>query len=73
MSSIFEGLQFRAGDTFVHRLDPRVKFILSISLLAAATLYMQLLPLAILLCIQVPLVIAAKVVRRWVKTLRGAL
>jgi len=73
MSSIFEGLQFRAGDTFVHRLDPRAKFILSISLLVVATIYMQLLPLAILLCLQVPLVVAAKVTRRWMKTLRGAL
>ncbi|MCD6480112.1 energy-coupling factor transporter transmembrane protein EcfT [Candidatus Bathyarchaeota archaeon] len=71
--SLFEGLRFSGGDTPIHRLDPRAKFVLTASIFTAAVLYFHLLPLLIIFLIQLPIVAAAKVWRGWLRTLRGGL
>jgi len=71
--SLFEGLRFSGGDTPIHRLDPRAKFLLTASIFTAAVLYFHLLPLLIIFLIQLPLVAAARVWRGWLRTLRGGL
>ena len=71
--SLFEGLRFAGGDTPIHRLDPRAKFVLTASIFTAAVLYFHLLPLLIIFLIQLPIVAAAKVWRGWLRTLRGGL
>jgi len=71
--SLFEGLRFSGGDTPIHRLDPRAKFVLTASIFTAAVLYFHLLPLLVIFLIQLPIVAAARVWRGWLRTLRGGL
>lgn len=71
--SIFEGFRFRHVTSPVHRLDPRVKFFYVIVLFVITILFNKLLPLLILFSIQIPFVLVARVVRQWLRSLRGAL
>lgn len=71
--SILEGLKFYAGDTAIHRLDPRVKFLISTLMLIIVVMYSEVWMLTILIVMQAAIAIAAKVVRRWLKTIRGSL
>ena len=43
--SLLEGLRFSRGDSFLHKLDPRVKFLATLVLFAAAIMFMDLIPL----------------------------
>ena len=70
--SMFEGLKFRKISSPIHSLDPRVKFFYVIAMFAAAVMYMEIIPLIALFLIQIPLIIAAKVTRQWIKSMRGA-
>ncbi|MBS7639049.1 MAG: energy-coupling factor transporter transmembrane component T [Candidatus Bathyarchaeia archaeon] len=70
--SMFDGLRFRNVSSPIHRIDPRAKFIYVCALFVAAVLFNQLIPLLILLLIQIPLVVMAKVVREWLRLIRGA-
>jgi energy-coupling factor transport system permease protein len=71
--SLFEGLRFRPGNTFIHRLDPRVKLLVSLALLTTAIIYVDVLIVVSLLALEAALVSAAKVGRLWRKTLRGSI
>ncbi|MEM4546452.1 MAG: energy-coupling factor transporter transmembrane component T [Nitrososphaerota archaeon] len=71
--SILEGLRFYAGDTVIHRLDPRVKFLISMIMLIIVVMYVEVWMLTILIALQAIMAYAAKVVRRWLKTIRGSL
>lgn len=66
----FQGFRFKRALTPIHRLDPRVKLLVSCAFFVAF-LYVELLPLVIILLAQVPLVIVARVHREWLQTLRG--
>lgn len=70
---VFEGLKFRRGSSPIHRLDPRVKFLVSCVILALAFMFLELLPLIIIFLAQIPLVLVARVRREWSRTLRGSL
>jgi energy-coupling factor transport system permease protein len=71
--SVFDGLKFRKVYSPIHNLDPRVKFIYVIAVFVAAILFGQILPLIALFILQVPFVLAARVHRQWLRSLRGAL
>jgi energy-coupling factor transport system permease protein len=71
--SLLEGLRFSRGDSPIHNIDPRVKFLLTMVIFISAILFSQLFPLLFILLIQVPLVIIAKIQREWVQSLRGGL
>ncbi len=71
--SLLEGLRFSRGDSPIHRLDPRVKFLMTIAFFLTAVLFTQLLPLLIIFVLQIPLVVIAKIGREWVKSLKGGL
>ncbi|HUS78257.1 MAG TPA: energy-coupling factor transporter transmembrane component T [Patescibacteria group bacterium] len=71
--SLLEGLRFTRGDSVVHRLDPRVKFLMTIVIFVAAILFMKLIPLVVILVVQLPLVVVAKIEREWLKSLKGGL
>jgi len=71
--SLLEGLRFSRGDSPIHRLDPRVKFLLTLVIFAAAIMFIGLVPLAIVLLIQIPIVYVAEIGREWLKTLKGGL
>ena len=68
-----EGLRFSRGDSPIHRIDPRVKFLLTMVIFVSAILFTQFLPLMFILLIQVPLVFVGKIQREWAQSLRGGL
>ncbi|MEM3069906.1 MAG: energy-coupling factor transporter transmembrane component T [Candidatus Bathyarchaeia archaeon] len=69
--SLLDGLRFRMGTSPIHRIDPRAKFIMVITLFSASILFYELLPLMAIFLIQVPLLLLGKVAREWIRTLRG--
>jgi energy-coupling factor transport system permease protein len=69
--SLLEGLRFSRGDSFLHNLDPRVKFLATLVLFAAAIMFMDLIPLTVIFLIQIPLVFVGKIQREWAKSLKG--
>jgi len=71
--SILEGLRFYAGETAVHRLDPRVKFLLSVLMLVIVVMYTEVWVLMALMSVQAAMAYAAKVLGRWLKTMKGSL
>ena len=70
--SLLESLRFTRGDTPIHNMDPRVKFLLTMVFFATSVMFLEIVPLAIVFVIQVPLVIYAKVTGEWLKSIRGA-
>ena len=71
--SLLEGLRFTRGDSPLHRLDPRVKFLLTLVLFTIAMLFMDLLPLLVIFIVQIPLIMVGKIQREWLKSLKGGL
>ena len=69
----FEGLRFKRTSSFIHQLDPRVKFVLSCVVFILAIMFTELLPLTILLSVQLPLVYLAHVHKEWLSSLRSSL
>jgi len=70
--SILEGLRFKPGHSFVHRLDPRAKLLTSVLILATAALFIDPVVISILLVLEAILIRWAEVGKLWLKTLRGA-
>ena len=71
--SLLEGLRFSRGDSPIHNLDPRVKFLMTLALFVSAVIFTQLIPLMAIFIMQIPLVIIAKIEREWAKSLKGGL
>ncbi len=69
--SLLEGLRFSRGDSPLHRLDPRVKFLLTMVIFALSIIFFDLIPLLLVFILQIPLVIYGKIWREWLKTLKG--
>jgi len=69
--SLLEGLRFSRGDSPLHRLDPRVKFLLTMIIFAISIMFFDLIPLLLVFILQIPLVIYGKIWREWLKTLKG--
>ena len=72
MSTILRGLQFYPGKTVIHKLDPRVKLVISLLLMATAALYLEVTIITIVVVIEALLSIVAKVFSRWARTVYGA-
>lgn len=70
--SLLESLRFTRGDTFIHNMDPRVKFLLTLVSFAASVMFLELVPLIVIFLVQLPLIVAAKVTREWYKSVKGA-
>jgi energy-coupling factor transport system permease protein len=71
--SLLKGLRFTRGDSLLHRLDPRVKFLFTLIFFASSILFLELIPLIVLFTIQVPIVLVAKIGKEWLKTLKGGM
>lgn len=71
--SLLEGLRFTRGDSPLHKLDPRVKFILTMVLFTISIMFFDLIPLLLVFILQIPLVIYGKIFREWLKTLKGGM
>ncbi|MCS7135563.1 MAG: energy-coupling factor transporter transmembrane component T [Nitrososphaerota archaeon] len=71
--SILEGFKFYAGDTAIHRLDPRVKFLVSVLMLITVVMYAEAWMLTALIVVQATIAYVAKVMRRWLQTIKGSI
>lgn len=70
--SLLESLRFSRGDTVIHNLDPRVKFLLTLVFFSVSVMFLDILPLFIVFVVQIPLVILAEVFNEWFKSIKGA-
>jgi len=70
--SILRGLQFYPGDTFLHRLDPRVKLLISLLLLASSLMFIEVTVITVIILVEAGLAYSAKALDRWIKTVYGA-
>jgi energy-coupling factor transport system permease protein len=69
--SLLEGLRFSKGDSPIHRMDPRVKFLMTMVIFALSMMFFDLIPLLAVFILQIPLILYAKIWREWLKTLKG--
>ncbi len=57
----------------IHRLDPRSKFILTLGYFTAALLFTNVYVLLVIFLVQIPGVLLARSVDRWLRSMRGGL
>ncbi|MFI5420480.1 MAG: energy-coupling factor transporter transmembrane component T family protein [Nitrososphaerales archaeon] len=69
MQWVASGFLFVRGNTAIHRLDPRVRLLISLVLFTIALLSHSLIQLTILICITLTIVILAKILRRFAKSM----
>ncbi|MEM0373500.1 MAG: energy-coupling factor transporter transmembrane component T [Sulfolobales archaeon] len=70
---ILKAFEFKRGDTIIHKLDPRVKFIFSFSCLLLSFLFGSVIILFCILIMILPLFYISKSLGNYLKSLRGAL
>jgi energy-coupling factor transport system permease protein len=70
--SLLEGLRFTRGDSPLHKLDPRVKFLMTMVIFTLSIIFFDLLPLLLIFVLQIPLILVGRIWREWLKTLKGA-
>ena len=70
---IFEGLKFKKASSVIHRLDPRVKFIVSCLFFALAILFTELYILLLIFLVQLPMIYSAHIQHEWAHSVRGGL
>lgn len=63
--------RFQKKDTFVHNLDPRTKLLFSVIYSIAALLFTEIVPLFLILISVFPLIILGRMVKEWLKSIRG--
>jgi len=73
MAAILEGLRFQPGTSFIHRLDPRVKLLISSTLLITALLYSEITVTSIVIAVEAALSAASRTLKRWARTVYGAI
>jgi len=71
--SLLEGLRFTRGDTFIHKMDPRVKFTFTALIFTSAIMFQKIIPLIIIMAVQMPLIFVAKIQKEWWKSLKGGI
>lgn len=69
--SFLEVFQYTRQDSVVHNLDPRSKMMLAFTLAAISLLFLNIIPLMIILMAMLPLLTAAKSLRRWARSMKG--
>ena len=68
-----EGFKFARMDSPIHRLDPRSKFILAVGFFAAALMFTNIFALLVVFLVQIPVILLARTVSRWLRSMRGGL
>jgi len=68
-----EGFKFRRGQSFIHRADPRMKFILSLAFMTSAVLIMRPEILLSILVVQMLILASGRCLRDWLRSLKGLL
>jgi len=70
---ILKAFEFKRGNTIIHRLDPRVKFLFSLSYLFLPFLFENIVVLVCMFIILLPLFYISKSISNYIKSLKGAL
>ena len=70
--SILEGFKFKRTHSPIHTLDPRAKFLYVSVMFIITVLFTDLLPLIIVLLIQLVLIIKARILKEWLRSVKGA-
>ena len=68
-----QGFKFTKIDSPIHKLDPRSKFFLIIGFFTTALMFTNIFVLLVVIGSQVPVVLMAKTVKRWLQSMRGGL
>ena len=63
--------KFMKKESFLHNLDPRTKLILALIYTIGALLYNQIMPLFFIFLSLLPIVVFGKILKEWVKSIRG--
>ncbi|UCE11375.1 MAG: energy-coupling factor transporter transmembrane protein EcfT [Candidatus Thorarchaeota archaeon] len=71
--SFLEIFQYTRQDSIIHRLDPRSKLFLTLVCAIISLLFLDIIPLLIIFASLLPLLAAAKSLRRWAKSMKGLL
>ncbi len=70
--SFLEVFEYTRQDSVIHRLDPRSKLVLSSVLAVCSLLFFEIIPLLLFLsAVLLPIIVAAKALHRWLKSMRG--
>jgi energy-coupling factor transport system permease protein len=57
--------------SFLHKLDPRAKLVLALTYAISALLFNQIIPLLLIFLSLIPFVLIGKILRQWIKSVRG--
>jgi len=71
VASLLEAFRFRQKDTFMHRLDPRTTLYMAFAYSLLGMLFLDIIPLLIILALLLPMVALARSLRQWLQSLRG--
>jgi len=69
--SFLEVFRYTRVDSVIHRLDPRAKLVMSTVGAIVSLMFLDIIPLVIILCVLIPLLAAAKSLRRWARSMKG--
>ncbi|MCX6659941.1 MAG: energy-coupling factor transporter transmembrane component T [Candidatus Bathyarchaeota archaeon] len=68
---MFEGFKFKQRKTPIHRLDPRPKFMIALTIFALSLIFANVMVFLLLFLAQLPLVCISRSVRRWLGSIKG--
>lgn len=69
--SFLEIFRYTRKDSIIHRLDPRSKMLFSVAAAAASLMFLNIIPLLIVLLCLIPIIVAAKSLKRWLRSMKG--
>ena len=71
MSAILEAFRFKRKDSFMHRLDPRTTLYMAVGFSILGMLFIEIVPLLMILGLILPFLALARSLRQWTRSLRG--
>ncbi len=71
--SFLEVFQYTRQESVIHNLDPRAKLVISICLAGISLMFTDIIPMVLMICFLIPLIAAAKSLKRWATSMRGLL
>ena len=69
--SFLEVFQYTRQESVIHALDPRAKLFLSVVLAVISLMFLDIFPLLTIIAVLIPLMAAAKSLRRWLRSMKG--
>lgn len=69
--SFLEIFQYTRQTSIIHQLDPRSKLVLTIACSGICLMFQEIIPLLVIFVCLIPVIAAAKSLRRWTKSMKG--